>query len=701
MSHANYHIVAVLFEVLEHNNFLTTLMEISNDKNSKLDKNDRNARNDRGNKIILKELKNKFLKGIKVENEEKYEPKFLFYYKIPGFYNFYKNLSHYLNKNITTEFYNNEKKLRDYSGKKHSDAKNKFHDKEKELLDKVLKKINEDTLYYDLINKITPDLILRDYITFYLEKYMGSYSEAFYKLIELLLSLRYPEENEIIKANELNPINTVILKIIWIESNINYIESILKSFNIGKDIINDQVEYDYNQMIYDIIYDSDIPIKYIVDKERNPEFTKEVNECFYILLAGLCLSITDNIKLDEVTINDYSGRLKKINDMLQILNHDLNIYLNELYIIDELIKIIDYELDKGIENIKNIEEIKNYLIKNSKIIQKNEPDKFSKLRDNFINLNNKLKDEKDNFFKNKYYSTLKYIYLQEIKKIKEDSYRAAILGELMKEKDVIKISNDILQILLENYTDKENFEYTKDSLLDNEDKYIIIELINRYLSDDTKDYYLALSETILYFFEKNSLVYLEYILKEEEESLSDEPLDIFEECNEFLSQFKSHATKYRGKPANITKLFCIGYIKSFCYTFIKMHDKTDFDPEDIISKINECDEINMVKLYIYKIIYNISNKQMHVFLNDTTKSKYRLEEYDGFKDFINFENNEQLIYQNLISDNDNYKEIYKKLTEYQKDGYKNEITKEDINNGEINFDDFYIAAYNLVLLKLK
>ena len=115
-----------IFKVLEHNNFLTTLIEISNDKISKLDKNDKTARNDKGNRIILKELKNKFLKDIKVENEEKYEPKFLFYYKIPGFYNFYKDLSDYINKNITTEFYNNEKKLRDYSKKNLMNKKTNF-----------------------------------------------------------------------------------------------------------------------------------------------------------------------------------------------------------------------------------------------------------------------------------------------------------------------------------------------------------------------------------------------------------------------------------------------------------------------------------------------------------------------------------------------------------------------------------------------
>ena len=41
-------------------------------------------------------------------------PKFLSNYKIPGFYDFYKNLSDYLNNNITIEYFNNEKKLREY-----------------------------------------------------------------------------------------------------------------------------------------------------------------------------------------------------------------------------------------------------------------------------------------------------------------------------------------------------------------------------------------------------------------------------------------------------------------------------------------------------------------------------------------------------------------------------------------------------------
>ena len=166
------HYLQYIFGVLEHNNFLTTLMEINKDKSINLDKN------------IIKILKSEFLKAIKVD-DEKYEPKFLFNYKIPGFYNFYKNLSEYINKNISIDFYNNEKNLREYFGTKPEKIKNDFHDKEDSLLNLVFDKISQDKLYFDIINKISPYLILNDYITFYLDKYIGDYSKTTNKIIEL------------------------------------------------------------------------------------------------------------------------------------------------------------------------------------------------------------------------------------------------------------------------------------------------------------------------------------------------------------------------------------------------------------------------------------------------------------------------------------------------------------------------------------
>ena len=689
-----------IFRVLEDNNFLTTLIEISNDRNTKLDKNDKSARNDK-NKMVIKELTAIFLKEIKVDKDDKYKPKFLFNYKIPGFYNFYKNLSDYLIQNITNIFFDNEQKLRN---KKKENAKNIFYEKEKDLLNKTMEKISQDKLYFDLINKITPDIILKDYIIFYLEKFIGTYSESLSNLIQLLLDLRFSEEKEIIKDNIYNPINIIILKIIWIESNFNYIKSILKAFEIAKDIVNDKDGTELKQKIYNKIYDKECHIQYIVDEERNPEITREVNECFYILLAGMCLSITSkDVKLIEIRIRDYHDRLQEIYKILQNINYDLKIYLNELYIIDELIQIIEYQLEKGIKNIDNIEDIREKLIENSKIIQKNNPDKIiDNLTNNFLELNNKLKDEKDEQFKNKYYDLLKYIYMQEINKVNDTSYRSVVLGEIIREKEIIKKSNDILQILLKSYIGKENFIDIEKLLNSKEDT--IIKPIDKFLSNHKTNYYLALSETLLYFFEKNSLIYLNFILnkKKNKQSLEDDPLTIFQECNDFLYDL-SRCDKFYNKCTNITKLFCLGYIKSYSYIFIKMHDKPNFDPLEIIKEINKCDKINMSKLYIYKIIYNQNNRQIDIFLKNTIKDKYDLNKYDNFDKFINFKG-EQFTNEifNEIDDNNNCKKIYLKLSDYQKNNFEKEQTKEDIiGDNELKFDDFFMAANYLILSNLK
>ena len=684
-----------IFNVLEDNNFLTTLIEINKDRNIKLDKNDKNG-------IIINELKSKFLNEIKVDKGKIYKPKFLFCYKVPGFYNFYKILSDYLNKNISKDYFNIEKKLRNDSINESKNIKILFHEKEKELLNKTFEKIKQNILYFDLINKISPDLILKDYIIFYVEKYIGNYFESFSKLIELLLNIRFPEDMEIIKENIFNQIQITILKIMWLESNIIFIENILKIFYISKDIVNSQDEFELFNSVCNLIYDKEEPILFKVDGKNNLIFRKEVNECFYLLISGLCLNVVSkDIKSIKIDIKDYYYKLGDINKILQNLTHNLNLYINESYIISELLKIIEYQLYKGQNNIDYIEDIRKKLIQNSKILRKNRPDKTTDLIKNFLDLNQKLKEEKNEEFKNKYFDMLKYIYIQEIKKVKDIDYRASLLSELMKEKEIIKISNDIFQLLLKIYIDKNYFNETKDLLLKNKGD-LIIKLIDKYLSNLKTDYYLALSETIIYFFEKNSLIYLKYILNIKNESLDSEPLNIFKECIEFLCDLKKDASKFHNNLVNITKIFCLGYIKSYCYIFIKMHDKPEFKPDNIIAIINEYDKIKMVKLYIYKIIFNQNDKQILNFLNENIKYKYKLEKYDNYIKFREEELNYYNIYEISDNDSDNYKYIYQILSENQKDIFKKEIKKEDIiTNGELKFDAFFMAANRLILSKLK
>lgn len=110
--------------------------------------------------------------------------------------------------------------------------------------------IKKDKLYCDLINKIKPDLILNDYIIFYLEKYLGIYTKPFIYLILLLLDNRFSDDTNIVKNNLKNLINIVIIKIIWLKSYINYIKDIATLYDFGKTIINDTEGEDFYNMIF-------------------------------------------------------------------------------------------------------------------------------------------------------------------------------------------------------------------------------------------------------------------------------------------------------------------------------------------------------------------------------------------------------------------------------------------------------------------
>ena len=531
-----------IFLILEDNNIFTTILDLKKNGYKVLTQN------------LVEEIVTKYLDEITIEKNEIYKPKFLYNYNIPGFYNFYINISDYINKNITPNYFSNEKKIRELL-KADVDKIREFHEKEESLLNDVNKYIANNKFIMDIVNKISMDLIFEDYITYYLQKYRNkddfyNKDDIYHKLIELLLKLRYNEENEIIKNND--KINILIIKIIWIESNVNYIINIFKIFESAIPIFNNSNTL-FNKIEDLILKENEIKINYIINEMKNPEHTKEVNECYYLLLASICYSITsDEIELkelnnkgdNEIEVTHYLSILIDINKILQNLNNDLYIYLNEMYIIDELIKIIELFTKKN--NIKKINEIKNLMRENAYIIQKNDnnKDKLSEeLIKNFETIYDLIiKDEViEKNDKDYYYDKIRYIIFKEIKKIPDINYRYKIFEKLLESDEMIKKSNDIFQILLKNYVKKDKYKDNRNNILSSEE--YIVKLIDNKLKNN-----FVLSETLLYFFEKNSLNYLNNIIGTKKEivkenkkkesiiiSLEDEPLDILKDCIEVLN----------------------------------------------------------------------------------------------------------------------------------------------------------------------
>ena len=159
-------------------------------------------------------------------------PKFLSNSKIPGFYNLYKNLSKFINNNIAKEYSKNENKLRKIKSINEEDI-NYFHEKEKILLSSVYDEISNDKFIFDIIDKIPYDLILKDYINYYMNKYNNIFSINEYnnRIIEIFLNLRFNEnKNKVMKNNKIEQIKIIIKEIIWMKTKINYISNVVKLF---------------------------------------------------------------------------------------------------------------------------------------------------------------------------------------------------------------------------------------------------------------------------------------------------------------------------------------------------------------------------------------------------------------------------------------------------------------------------------------
>ena len=613
---------------MENNNIFTTLVEIQSNKYKYIDKDQ------------IEDIINIYLDEIAIEKNKNYKPKFLFNYNIPGFYNFYIKISNYINKNINLIYFNNEKKLRVLL-KEDADIIKDFHEKEESFLIDAYQKIIKNNLFYiEIINKIENDTIFQDYIVYYFQKYKNNEgicknNNINHKLVKLLIKLRF--EDKIIMKDS-NKINKLLIKIIWMESNVIYILNILKIFEIALPIFNNNEKEFYNN-IEELIFKGNI--KFLSNEKKNKEHINEVNECYYIILASICYSlISDKIKFkkdNELGFYYYYCKLKEINEIIQSLNSNLKLNLKEIYMIDKLIKIIEL-LDY---NISKIDEIKTHIREEAQIFSYiNDSDKLSHINnqcDLIKELHKKfeviynliLEDEllvKSNTY---FYDNLNYIFLKEFTKISDINYRSQIFEKILEKNQMIKKSNNIFQILLKMYLNKNEFKDTRLKILNGDDE--ILKLLEKKLENDDN---FVLKETLLYLFEKNSLIYLKPILNNQ--NIDGEPLEILKDCFEFLNNYILKPEKEDSKLKEICKLFCLGYIKTYCYTFIKMLSAKKpncKEPLKIIEIINGKEPISkMIRIYIYKILYN--NYKIDAFINEESINKYKLKEFKDFDAYI-------------------------------------------------------------------
>ena len=707
---------------LESNNILTTLLVLNNNKeliNDELQE-------------TVKEMVIQYIEKIDFENND-YKPKFILSFIIPCFIELYANLSDFIIKDIRNDFFKNEKMLRNFSFNKKnarvSDTKEAYDKKEKYLISKTFEKLEKDKFFYEFVKRIPSNLILNDYITYFLIKYCSddgsldnmanyynlSYDDCKHKLINKLLDIRFNNKNESTQ------IELLLTKIIWMLSNKDYIKKILNIYDILSNIFE---ENEYIEIIEKTLEEQNL--RYITHEKKNPIITTKVNECFYKIIASFCYSIippyVDFKKKVKPTEIDYIIALTNGMKIIRGLNDELNIFSIEVILIDELIKIYDIlSLNEKLDGDK-LTDICSILKNNNLILQTNEKIQSEDLVGEFKSLISAINSSlTDNDIK--YFELLKFIFYKEIKKVPDIRYRAAIFQEVVKDAEVIINSNDIFQILLFPIVKpkKDIFSKSINEILKATD-YDVAVIIENILSEtENRDYkiYNALNETLLYYFEKNSLMYFYDISHGKETILFDNddddknkdkkaeqkigPLKLFNKCVKYLLDYNKEIEKFEGKNKNICKLFCLGYIRAYCNKFIDLVDSESpnlGDVTKIIKEINNSKDFTKnISFYVWKAIYNKNKKNIDVFINPEYISKYRLKEYNCFKNIEIKEN--PFSYERMNEqDKDLYDKFNETLEKYNEVQFK-DVDLEEFKKDKNGIDLFYFSTSIFILSRLK
>ena len=503
------------------------------------------------------------------------------------------------------------------------------------------------------------------------------------------------------------------------ESNKNYISSICKIFSLLKDYINEEVLLNN---IKDIINSE--KIKYITNPKRNPENTKEVNECFYMMLGSLCLSVLQCYNAGYIN-NYFNEKLRNCLNILKNLNKDLLLYLDEIFSFNEFLEISNaLTKNKSCFSLgKEILEIRDIIIENIYYLQSND---FEKLINQISRLYVSITDHLQF---NHCAELLAKIYQQEFEKILDINYRERIFCYLLKNNKIIVISKGIFNMLFKLIIKVKDEKFFKsiDNILET-DNIIFMEieeiLKDAHTNSNIKKNYLVLEETLLYFFEKNCFIFLSKFLNVKKKIFldSDIILNFFKECLQKLIVFLS-TNKYVNYKMNICKLFCLAFIKSYCYVFIffiKNKSQKLQNKERIIEEINQIKDlfeekkgkkgkkdkeknlaeqvIKELQIYIFKTVYYINKRNIFLFSNSVI-NEYLLNKYCFFEDLKSLSKKSfNINYPIKEEDNKTEIEFNNKFQEYKLDEFNN-IKINDFKN--IGIDLIYMNSIDLILSYLE
>jgi len=724
--------------------------DIHNDKEEKMNVFENEINDDKDNKIIddknknenqlVKKLINYYLDTLNTSpagfiNRIKANKIILLLgLKLPGIKPILNSFRIYAKSELSERYYNNEKEIR-YIGQEEENYMaevNKYKKRIKNNQKNMETEINKNNLFQKLSELENLDdkkeffeRLLDDYYLLFLSdtlqdiKHSFQHLEEYRNILRKMISLRFDAEEG---GEGDDPVKLLAKKMIWLESNSQYISIIL---NIYQKISNN--EKDLFSKIEKIIVNKDIQYEI---SNRSPPYTEEINSPFFYILESLLKIITSDFELYENLKNqdfyDFINSLKTIIQNTLTIVNDLIIYSKEVYTIQEFLNIQENLNIVNKSTKESLSKVLMILSDQSKLTNAILLDdaQYNPLCENIQKLYDFLIENIGDT--NNFAELMLNIFVDEIKKIRSQQYRKKLTDIILQNPKMIAKSYPFMKIIISGIIDNSpnSISGNLQAIEDNNDLYL--DSINKVESD-------ILNEIILSIFDDQFNYYFDLIPRLEDFELEelfhryyesyhtnnkknqtfillDTSLELFKNCLNYLEGIFNNIQD--GKKAErhnelLCKLYCISYIKMYLYKCIHFNHYNNQEFlyfEEIIQVIEGGANNNfrkMIKIYIFKIFFYILNNNYQDFSNYHYPN-HGIKFFEEFKDNFNEKKEAMLsynIYPNLEEYN-KYKEIYEKFEDYKSENFKKSLKefKEYIEKNGIDY--FYLVSSNDIISKL-
>ena len=618
-------------------------------------------------------------------------------------------ISEFVELNIYTntlieDYFENEDK---YRSEQFDDIKEYFLNK-KNIEDNLKKEIEKK--YFDEIfknnNLNVPKLqqiLFNDYIIYYLSKSNENFSNKnillfFNEIYKIFLSRTENGEGEHEDNENIYCLENLSKFILFIESYKFYIYPLCK-FICSMDLyIKDFIKNLISQISSKILKTHNKAIFY-------------VNNIFFNMFesTSYCI-INTKYKFEYYSNEDFNNFLSEIKIFSNIMmnaNIELRLALKQILYIIDFIQVKEFLFNNGINLKKNLDKYLSILQEEDKLYLMPQYLKQDNLDKNRDIINEEFSFLKKIISKEMEYSELiSKLLINKIKVSRDENYKINILKLLLSNNLFIIKNKVIFETLLSRYDicpidkdgnkdekeDAQNIEEDENDddgtgemflsqLEENKDNLII-----KFLNETDNQ---CLDEILLSLFDGKFSLYFEN--KQTQENLIlNQSFNIFKKCVNYIIN-----NNYKISNDKLGFLYCISYIKYYCFYLNKVMNDEEFqnlDKKEIFSFLGEKNNFKkIIKIYILKVLNLIIIKNYNTFLNIIDERQLFFNDFD-FREKTPF----SLNYLFLTNKNFNYyKELKNKYSLCKIEKFR---TNEEIIELIKNMDNF-ICFYDLIINK--